>query len=95
MNIARNPGGVQVPGSLQMNPTGPPALFQPSRDLNNSQEVDKMKIRNFEKYVFRNFSYTFACPDLGIKFLYQFFALNPNLRSKMQNSELQGRKNEN
>ena len=40
MNIARNPGGVQVPGSLQMNPTGPPELFQPSRDLNNSQKVD-------------------------------------------------------
>ena len=40
MVIARNPGGVQVPGSLQMNPTGPPELFQPSRDLNNSQKVD-------------------------------------------------------
>ena len=33
-------GGVQVPGSLQMNPTGPPELFQPSRDLKNSQKVD-------------------------------------------------------
>ena len=40
MVIARNPGGVQVPGVLQMNPTGPPELFQPSRDLNNSQKVD-------------------------------------------------------
>ena len=41
MVIARNPGGIQIPGSLQMNPTAPPELFQPSRDLNNRQEVEQ------------------------------------------------------
>ena len=35
MNIARNPGGVQVPGVLQMNPTDLPELSRPSRDLGN------------------------------------------------------------
>ena len=37
MVIARDHGGIQVPGSLQMNPTCPPELFQPSRDLSNRQ----------------------------------------------------------
>ena len=27
MVITRNPGGVQVPGWVKMNPTGPPELF--------------------------------------------------------------------
>ena len=52
------------------------------------------KTINKNTFFFRYFSDTFACPDLGIKFLYQFFALSPNLRSKVQKSELQRRKNE-
>ena len=33
-----------------MNPTGFPELFQHPRNLNNSQEVEKMKFQNFEKF---------------------------------------------
>ena len=43
MNIARTPGGFQVPGVVQMNPTGPPELFKPSRDQNKRQEAEKTK----------------------------------------------------
>ena len=37
MNIARNPGGVQELGVVEIDPTGPPELFQPTRDLNKRQ----------------------------------------------------------
>ena len=43
MDIARNPGGGQVPGVVQMNPTGLPELFKPTRDQNKRQKCEKMR----------------------------------------------------
>ena len=43
MNIARNPEGFQVPGVVQMNPTGLPELFKPTRDKNVEQKCENMR----------------------------------------------------
>ncbi len=48
MNIARSPGGFQVPGVVQTNPTGLPELFKPTRDLNFDQEAEQMKFQNIK-----------------------------------------------
>ena len=84
------------PNLEEMNPlTSRSFLYSPGPTKTKRKGEKPRKTKQIiKKHVFRNFSDTFACPDLGIKFLYQFFALNPNLRSKMQNSELQRRKNE-
>ena len=47
MNIARNPEGFQVPGVVQMNPTGLPELFKPTRDKNKRQICEKMRFDLF------------------------------------------------
>ena len=45
MDIARNPEGFQVRGVMEMNPTGLPELFKPTRDLNFDQEGEKNMIK--------------------------------------------------
>merc|ERR1712167_212429 len=67
---------------------------EPAETRRKGEKQEKLKLILINTPFLNYLSNTFACPDLGIKFLYQFFALNPNLRSKMQNSELQRRKNE-
>ena len=41
--IARNPEGFQVPGVVEMNPTGLPELFSQPRNQNNSQKYEQMR----------------------------------------------------
>ena len=48
MNIARNPEGFQVPGVVQMNPTGLPELFKPTNDKNKRQICEKMRFDFFK-----------------------------------------------
>ena len=38
MKIARNPEGLQVPEAMDMNPTGLPELFKPTRDQKFEQK---------------------------------------------------------
>ena len=49
MGVARNPGGFQVPGVAEMNPTGLPQLFRHLSNLNNSQKCEKMQFTFFKQ----------------------------------------------
>ena len=49
MNIARNPEGFQVPGVVQMNLTGLPELFKPTREKNKRQICEKNEVLHFLK----------------------------------------------
>ena len=49
MNIARTPGGFQVPGVAEMHPTGLPQLFRHLSNLNNSQKCEKMQFTFFKQ----------------------------------------------
>ena len=51
MVITRNHGVGQVPGVVEMNPTDLPDLFEPLRDLNNSQKTQKTGNKIYKKKV--------------------------------------------